>query len=377
MAATGKRKKRSWAAKFFLALNFLFAALLLICYATPYISHARYWLFAFFGLAYPVLLAVNLLFILGWTVAWRKYVWISLAIVFFGINHILSYVQFHLSMPDPAPERAVKVLSFNVHNLYGTTAPRKKDNRVFPGVLEFLGRQKPDILAIQELDIARSDSCHIFSNISSVIQSGHLFYKNYYETVARKRINALVIFSRYPIVRNGYFRLNQRNVFGIFTDLMIRGDTVRVYNLHLESFHFGREDYSFYEQLTEQESEQFRFTEGSKKIFSKLKKAFIIRAEQTDVVRREIDSSPYPVIVLGDFNDTPVSYTYREMTRKLSDAYKKAGQGVFGSTFAGNFPSFRIDYILFDEDFRAHDYQRYNVELSDHYPVSVSLDLNP
>src|SRR5512147_1753576 len=106
--------------------------------------------------------------------------------------------------------------------------------------------------------------------------------------------------------------------------------------------------------------------EGSISIFAKLKKAFIIRAQQVDVMKRSIAESPYPVILCGDFNDTPVSYTYHEMTQRLKDSFKKAGKGIFGNTFAGNFPSFRIDYILFDGTFRAYDYQKYKVELSEH-----------
>jgi endonuclease/exonuclease/phosphatase family metal-dependent hydrolase len=371
-----KRKKSFLVVRILFILNILFVILLLGAYASPYISPARIWVFAFFGLAYPILLAVNLFFALLWLVLWRKYFWLPVIVIAFGINHLFSVLQIHFSSPSLAPPGAIKLLSFNVHNLYGNSE-RKSGKHVLPDVIDFLGRQQPAILCLQELDVATTDSSHVIGRIASTVNDPYVFFKNYFETRAKKRINALAIFSRYPIVRNGYFRLNGRSVFGIFTDQVINGDTIRIYNLHLESFHFGREDYSFYEQLTEKETEQFKFGEGSEKIFAKLKKAFIIRAQQVEVVRRELKNSPYPVIVMGDFNDTPVSYTYREMTRNLKDSFKEAGSGLLGNTFAGNFPSYRIDYILYDRDFKVYGYRKYPIELSDHYPVSVSIDLKP
>ena len=104
-----------------------------------------------------------------------------------------------------------------------------------------------------------------------------------------------------------------------------------------------------------------------------MKKAFVIRANQVDILKRNIDHSPYPVIICGDFNDTPASYTYHEMTAGFHDSFCKAGTGFLGSTYAGNFPSFRIDYILYDDAFTASNYSKNSINFSDHYPVQVFL----
>ena len=159
----------------------------------------------------------------------------------------------------------------------------------------------------------------------------------------------------------------------IFTDIVLNKDTIRIYNVHLESFRFGNDDYSFYSHLTEPTSENLKIKEGSLKIFGKLKKAFVLRAEQVEILKKEVSGSPYPVILCGDFNDTPSSYTYHRMNDGLTDAFRTAGHGIFGNTFAGNFPSFRIDYVMFDDKFAAFNYRKYNTDLSDHYPVSVYL----
>jgi len=106
----------------------------------------------------------------------------------------------------------------------------------------------------------------------------------------------------------------------------------------------------------------------------KLKTAYIKRAEQVDSISAHINNCPHPVIVCGDFNDTPVSYAYRKLTRGLKDAFITTGKGL-GNTYLGIFPSFRIDYILHSLDFVPLIFEKVNVELSDHYPIICILDL--
>jgi len=217
----------------------------------------------------------------------------------------------------------------------------------------------------------------VLQKFTNGLHDSYYHLKNYVDMKDRKKIFALATFSRWPIARIGHLRMKERNTFAIFTDLVMEQDTVRVYNIHLESIRFGKNDYSFYAQLTDQTIEQdksFNLKEGFFKIFSKIKKAFVIRANQVELLKQDIARSPYPVIVCGDFNDTPASYTYRRMTEGMNDSFRKAGNGIFGSTYTGNFPSFRIDYILFDDAFTAFNYSKSNVNLSDHYPIQVFLN---
>jgi endonuclease/exonuclease/phosphatase family metal-dependent hydrolase len=105
----------------------------------------------------------------------------------------------------------------------------------------------------------------------------------------------------------------------------------------------------------------FRFRDALKK-----------RAKQVEIVTNHILNSPYPVIVCGDFNDSPISYNYRQMRRNLNDAFIEAGAGV-GHTYKGFFPSFRIDYILYNQEFKATSYSSPRIVFSDHYPVVATL----
>ena len=135
-----------------------------------------------------------------------------------------------------------------------------------------------------------------------------------------------------------------------------------------------------------------------------------LRAMQADTIADIIAASPYPVIVCGDFNDTPISYTYRRVSRKLKDAFREVGRG-YSYTYRGFFDMLRIDYVLFDKRFTALGYDvvdswgwvdrvrrqdtirvrkygnkvsveqdgsrgPYNVDYSDHYPVLVHLEMN-
>ena len=108
-------------------------------------------------------------------------------------------------------------------------------------------------------------------------------------------------------------------------------------------------------------------------IVNKVKQAFPEREKQTDKVIEHIKNTPFPVIVCGDFNDSPTSYSYRTIKGDLTDTYVESGSG-FGRTYIGEFPSFRIDYIFADTTFISSSYKTNAVELSDHHPISVQLD---
>lgn len=107
-------------------------------------------------------------------------------------------------------------------------------------------------------------------------------------------------------------------------------------------------------------------------IGSRLKTAFSMRAEQAKVIASYIKDSPHPVIAMGDFNDTPQSYAYRKIKKGLDDAFRKSGRG-FGNTYAGELPSFRIDYIMYGPPLLSSGFMRIKTDHSDHYPISTLL----
>ena len=103
-----------------------------------------------------------------------------------------------------------------------------------------------------------------------------------------------------------------------------------------------------------------------------MKRAFQQRARQVREIKKVIDSTPYPVIICGDFNDTPLSYSYQQLRGDFDDAFVVSGTG-FGRTYIGKLPSYRIDHILYSNLFDSFDFQANDFRASDHLPVSCLL----
>jgi endonuclease/exonuclease/phosphatase family metal-dependent hydrolase len=366
-------KGRSVLKIFLYFLNVCAAAGLIAAYLTGYVTPEKYWLPAFFGLAYPVFLIINLLFVIFWLITWKRFIFVSLITILAGYGNLQAIYPVRITKTvQPAGEQ-ISVLSFNIHSLYGTQQKEQRQ-QVKSRVIEFIASQNADIVCIQEFYALGDDFTQVLSNFSKTIGLDYYYFENYLSYSNKRKINAIAIFSRYPILHSGSFKQPGRRHYAVFSDMLIHGDTVRVYNLHLESIRFGYEDYSFYSDLTAPDQERSTpIREGSKRLFWKLRKAFVTRSAQVDILSAHLLKCPWPVILAGDFNDTPFSYTYHQFTGKLKDSFVESGKGLFQNTYAGKFPSFRIDYIMYSKEFSASAYQKFSSDLSDHFPITATL----
>ena len=109
-----------------------------------------------------------------------------------------------------------------------------------------------------------------------------------------------------------------------------------------------------------------------KKIGSKLKHGFKRRSTQVDKLVDHVSKCRFPVILCGDFNDIPISYTYGEISSLLIDSFVESGRGV-SSTYRGKLPSYRIDYIFHSKEFKSYNYNCTDVKFSDHLPIKTFL----
>ena len=373
-----RRNKLSFARKGLLILNLVFLLGLLLSYLSPYISPELFWLMAFIGLAYPLLLFSNLIFVGLWLVLRKRYFLISLLGVLIGFYHVGNLFQWNKTNKGlPSEGINLKVLSYNVRNfdLYnygpGWTLNFTNRNKIY----NYLGEEDFDIVCFQEFVHDRKKQFKTLDTIPSFLRAK---YSHFEYTRSSKNINffGLATFSAYPIVNKGkiLFQTDAGNLC-IYTDIKIGLDTVRVYNLHFESIGLSEEDHMFVENMINivPVGEEETYAEHGKRIIGRLRRAFITRAPQAEAVAAHIRQSPYPVILAGDFNDTPSSYVYRIMSRQLRDAFK-AGRGL-GGTYIGAIPSFRIDYIMHSEHFLPINFRTGTQEYSDHYPISVVLNL--
>ncbi len=356
--------------KLILFFNVLAIGALLLCYLNPYVSPAKFWPLSFLGLAYPAIYVINIFFLMYWLLRKSWLLSFSGVALFIGFFHFNTIYQFRWNdKVSVNTQNGIKVMSFNVRlfDLYNWSNNKATRQSIF----EFINKEKPDIIAFQEF---YADDDNEFINVDSLKKVLHFPFNDYEFTLTLRNKHhwGIATYSKYKIIGSGHvnFRLKSNNVC-IYSDMLINKDTVRVYNMHLQSIHLKKEDYKFIDALGKDSVEIDEYT-GSKKIAGRLKRAFIKRAEQVDSVAKSIQSSPYPVIVCGDFNDTPASYTYQTMTNKLSDSFVEAGKG-WGKTYIGIFPSYRIDYILHSNNFEAYEYITHQEKLSDHYAVSCKL----
>ena len=342
-------KDLNWFDKFLFLLNLLFGAALLFSYLLPFIPPHTFALLSVFSLGVPFLITVNLIFLLFWLFRLKKQLWLSLVVLLLGINHVTSIYEISSSDDMDAQDNVFKVLSYNVRqfNQYGWN---KNDKDIPQKISEFVKGQDPDLISMQE---------YFKGELTIANSFPHRFIK-------LKEKNAefgLAIFSKFPIINKGSLDFpTTSNNNAIFADILKDGDTVRVINVHLQSF-------SVKPNLDNLEKQH------SKRVFLGMGQTFVRQEKQMDIVIDLIKNSPYPVLVMGDFNNTAYSYVYREIkSQGLFDAYKEAGNG-FGQTFDFRFFPLRIDFILAAEALEVLSFDNYKVPYSDHYPVTATFAL--
>jgi len=346
--------------KILLAVNVAFAFSLLIAYLAVLISPDDFALPAFFGLAYPYLLLINIILVIIWAMLLRFEALISVVVIAIGFNHISNYIQF--TKPSGNKTNTFKVLSYNVRlfnyfeNNHGVTSEKK--------VIEFIKAQKPDIICLQEFYVSGYPAVEEKFIIEAL--GGKYYSHMKLSGSGKNRYYGIITLSRFPIVTKGEIIHPGSSSLSIYTDVLIQKDTFRIYNNHLQSFRLKRMERSFIDELTaSDDKETMKEVKG---LSVSLKKGFVKRALQAEIVKAQINKSPFPVMVVGDFNDTPVSYAYRKIRSGLYDSFVNSGYGA-GFTYKGNYPPNRIDYILYDNSLINSYFEILKVKYSDHYPI--------
>lgn len=350
-----------------LAFNILFVSALLLSYLSVHISPQQSWLLPFFGLLYPFLILINLFLAIYWIIRRRWLFLLSVLGIAIGWHHVERTLQIRPEVERPAEVNAFKVVTYNVKNLSNDNVDLLEPE-VRKNIINYIDAQEPDIICLQEFSIVHPDPEAFLDSISSLLSMPYHAHSLYLEKV-RKRINAIYIFSKFPIINSSSFRRDEFHNYALFADMIIGTDTARVYNIHLESIRLKQEDYKFISDLDQQVEDKESVKEGSRRILNKMRTAYDRRAGQVDSLNASIEKSPFPVILCGDFNDSPNSYAYQQLTASLTDSFLESGQG-FGNTYSGKLPSYRIDYILYSDYFTSWGCRRDKINYSDHYPVS-------
>lgn len=358
----------SVATKLMVAVNIFFICLLLFSYLSMFVSPATFWPLAFAGLGYPVFLLINVFFVLFWLVFLKKYFVLSLIAILIGYNQIKTYIKFSGTERTLSFENSIKVMSYNVRlfDLYNwrNESSKKTQSAIF-GLIK---AEQSDILCIQDYYSGAGKKANFADSICS--KAGFKYRSVELINKGNKGLPyGLAIFSKYPIVFTQKLEFpNSKVNFCQSVDILIGKDTIRVMNMHLESIKFGKEDYSFVSDVSNAQAANDKLKKGFGAIATKMKFAYIKRASQIEIVADFVKNSHYPVILTGDFNDTPVSYSYRKIANEMDDTFVDAGKGL-GQTHSQTIPMLRIDYIFHSGNLQTIEHKTIDKDYSDHFPV--------
>ena len=333
--------------------------------------------FAYLGLGFPFILFVNILFTIWW-ILMRNWKFLSVNIIVFVIcsSQIFSYLPINAKTKN-VPEDCIKVLTYNVmrYNQY------KKHTKENPNdIIGYILDLDADIVCVQEYGAAHSKSLITKEEIDAIFKKKYPYRKtmNTYETDNSMGGNA--IYSKFPIksFKKIPFENNSEYNTACAAELEIQGKNVLLINAHLESNKLSVEDRDKYEGIFRgiKDFDSKKIEDASDMMRKRLSVSYRIRAKQAEAVAKWIQNSSAPyIIVCGDFNDTPISYSRHTVKGNLlKDAFAETGLGL-GISYNQNRFWFRIDYIMHSKNIEAYNCTVGKLKDSDHYPVWTYLQL--
>ncbi len=337
--------------------SWLIASWLLLSYLSQWIKPLGVLNFSLVGLTFPFVfvLGIGLLMVAIRRRSTGYYVLLVVSII--AIPSMRHFVNWSSSSSDTSAIDLC-VMSYNamtgikmVDDRYVMTSAIKTE---FSDMI--LEEPQPDIILLQEVN-----------HIVEKILPSRAIYPYYHKLKSR----GTAILSKYPIVKEGVIDFGAKPNSCVWADIDIGADTIRAYSAHLESNRLSEESVKI---ITETNHSKTNLISEFGSMINRYHKYSSVRAEQAAKINAHVEKSPHLVVVAGDFNETPISYTYQKLAGDLSDAYRMRGAGL-GSTWIGLIPMLRIDYLLAEEGLQPLTYERMESRLSDHYPIKASYDL--
>ncbi|MAB48303.1 MAG: endonuclease [Flavobacteriaceae bacterium] len=342
-------KKLSFFNKIVFVVNSLAAFLLLISYLLPYVPPKSFATLSVLSLGVPLLISLNIIFFIYWLLQVKKQMLLSLVVLLLGWSYLGALYKFSSSKKIEEPGN-LSVMSFNVRlfNKYNW----KPNKTTREDIVDLFIKESPDIICIQE-----------YTRGTPITLEGYASYNGRYTKDVK---GGHTIFTKLPIINSGSLEFEDTDNNAVFVDVVKGKDTIRVYNVHLQSAKINAD-------MTNYINSQY-----SRDVFIKrVKMAFQKQQSQVEKFLKHKSKNPYKTIVAGDFNNTAYSYSYKKILGDdLVDTFEEAGNG-FGKSFDIKFFPLRIDFILADERFKVNGFKTYSdVNLSDHYPIKATLNLN-
>lgn len=359
MAKKGKRDRISFMGLLFRIAVAIAAVALVISYFSIFINPAKVWYTSLFGLYYIPIVIINVVLLSMAVVRWSASAWLPVIVLlpsfFFFLRHFVNFQDEH----KPHTENTYKIITYNTGQ-YSSSDMEISPKECKRQVASYIESVNPDIACFQEFYTSSP------SNISSFLPSHP--HKHYHLVKVRDNYYfGNLIASKRPIVSSGKITFSKSTNLAIYADVIFGKDTLRIYNNHLESFSLSPS--ALVKTLR---TGTHTISDELKDVHEKMKISNIKRASQVDKVLSHIQQSRYHSIICGDFNDTPMSYTYQQLRKVSKDTFIEAGKG-FSSTYSFLWPLLRIDYILVPDSYEVQSHLTPKIRYSDHYPVITEI----
>lgn len=302
--------------------------------------------YSMLNLFIPIVVLINLFFFSYWVL---KFKWPFL--LFMGA-FLIGYNEWNLLYQFPKTtlrksSATFAVMSYNVRlfNKY-----KWIDTDSVPQKIEALIEEKnPDIVCIQEYSKTEAPRLDAYE------------YR-YIQPSRNLRKSPVAIFSKFPILDQGYIDFEESTNSGSYIDIAFRNKPIRIYNLHFESFRINAQDSIF--NNVDSSALQLKFDEVFQKQMTQI--------EQFNAVE---SNNQHPAIICTDLNNTQFSKTYKAITQERNDAFSMAGKGLGETFFFSSFP-LRIDFIFTHTDFKVNTFEVIPVSYSDHYPILTQIGID-
>jgi Metal-dependent hydrolase len=320
-----------------------------------FLTPSQFSIVSILGLLIVIILFINIFLTLYWASKLKAWTFVSIAALLMFIPYISSMVQISFKTPPPFNDKDICVVTYNIHNFKGIGTMTEN----FRYIAFALAEKDPDIVCFQEF---AEDKDFNRDSMAS-------FMRLPYFAVGQNGNNSLdiAVFSRYPIISSESQIYPDTHNGSMFCDIKVKGKIIRLFNCHLQTTNLNQSQRElqaikhFYDPIT--------FANAVQNIYNTLQINSQKRAKQAEAVNKLIIATKEPIIVCGDLNDTPSSYTYNQVQANLNDGFQDAGRG-FGATYRYILNLLRIDYIFHSKQtLTCVNYITEDLDYSDHKPV--------
>lgn len=350
---------------------------MLLLYLLPYLPRFSTWFLDLIALCFPFLILIQLLFLLLWLLRKKKLAIMPFLFLLFSWKLIGNFFPFHFfrsTASDAHEKNRFTVMSWNVRyfNFYNS---HESFDEV---IISKIKNMAPDVAALQEVMHAKEDIYpYALDSISNRLGFAYAATAGAKKEAPYQKFSdyfnyCVTIFSRYPIIHSQLIDVANNRMRNFFYADIVKGkDTIRILNVHLQSRNYSQNEGNGAAGSQKQAdgSSWSRISFALKK----MRMAYLLRSDQADAIHKTVAASPYPVILCGDLNDVPNSYSYQVLKKNLADAHVTAGSGI-GSTYQYILPTLRIDYIFYSRQLKLTRFLTDKSSVSDHYPVLASFE---